>query len=32
MTVDVSFSDEKLHYDIKKEAAKMLALPSGKID
>ena len=32
MTTDDSFSDEKLHYDINEEAAKIFALPSGKID
>ena len=32
MTTDDSFSDEKLYYDINKEAAKIFALPSVKID
>ena len=32
MTIDDKIRDEKLQYDIKKEAAKILALSSGKID
>ena len=32
MTIDDKIRDEKLQYDIKKEAAKMSALLSGKID
>ena len=32
MIIDDKIRDEKLQYDIKKEAAKMLALSSGKID
>ena len=31
MTVDDNIRDEKLQYDIKREAAKMSALSSGKI-
>ena len=32
MTTADKFKDEKLQYDIKREAAKVLALSSGKID
>ena len=32
MTIDDQIIDEKLEYDIKREAAKMSALSSGKID
>ena len=32
MTTDDKIRDEKLQYDIKKEAAKLSALLSGKID
>ena len=32
MTIDDKIRGEKLQYDIKKEAAKILALSSGKID
>ena len=32
MTVDDKIRDEKLQYDINREAAKMSALPSGKVD
>ena len=32
MTIDNKISDEKLRYDINKEATKISALPSGKID
>ena len=32
MTVDDKVRDEKLQYDINREAAKILALLSGKID
>ena len=32
MTVDNKTRDEKLQYDINREAAKTSALPSGKID
>ena len=32
MTVDDKIRDEKLQYDINREAAKILALLSGKID
>ena len=32
MTVDEKIRYEKLQYDIKREAAKISALPSGKID
>ena len=32
MTIDDKIRDEKLQYDIKKKAAKMSALLSGKID
>ena len=32
MKIDDKIRDEKLQYDIKREAAKMLASPSGKID
>ena len=32
MTIDDMIRDEKLQYDINREAAKMSALPSGKID
>ena len=31
MTIDDQIRDEKLQYDINKEAAKISALPSGKI-
>ena len=32
MTIDVTIRDEKLQYDINKEAAKISAFPSGKTD
>ena len=32
MTIDDRIRDEKLQYDIKREAAKILALSCGKID
>ena len=32
MTIDDKIRDEKLKYDIKREAAKISALSSGKID
>ena len=32
MTTDDQISDEKMQYDINREAAKLLALTSGKID
>ena len=32
MTIDDKIRDEKLQYDIKKEATKISALPSGKIN
>ena len=32
MTTEDQVRDEKLQYDFKREAAKILALPSGKID
>ena len=32
MTTDGKIKGEKLQYDINREAAKILALPSGKID
>ena len=32
MTIDDQIRDEKLQYDISREAAKKLALSSGKID
>ena len=32
MTIDNKIEDEKLHHDIYIEAAKISALPSGKID
>ena len=32
MTIDDKIRDEKLQYDIKREAAKKSALSSGKID
>ena len=32
MTIDDKIRDEKLLYDITREAAKISALPSGKID
>ena len=32
MTIDDKFRDEELQYDIKREAAKILGLLSGKID
>ena len=32
MTIDDKIRDEKLQYDIKREAAKTSALSSGKID
>ena len=32
MTIDDKMRDEKLRYDIKREAAKISALSSGKID
>ena len=32
MTIDDKIRDEKLQYDIDRAAAKILALPSGKID
>ena len=32
MTIDNKIRDEKLQYDINREAAKISALPSGKID
>ena len=32
MTIEDHISDEKLQYDINREAAKILALSSGKID
>ena len=32
MTIDDKVRDEKLQYDINREAAKISALPSGKID
>ena len=32
MAIDDKIKDEKLQYDIKREAAKISALPSGKID
>ena len=32
MTIEDQIKDEKLHYDINREAAKISALSSGKID
>ena len=32
MTIDIQIRDEKLQYDINREAAKIPALSSGKID
>ena len=32
MTIDDKIKDEKVQYDINREAAKILALASGKID
>ena len=32
MTIDDQFRDEKLQYDINREATKILTLSSGKID
>ena len=32
MVIDDKIKDEKLQYDINREAAKISALPSGKID
>ena len=32
MTIEDQIRDEKLHYDIKREAAKISFLSSGKID
>ena len=32
MTIEDQIRDEKLQYDINREAAKISALPSGKID
>ena len=32
MTIDDKIKDEKLQYDINREAVKILALPSAKID
>ena len=32
MTIDHQVRDEKLQYDINKEAAKISTIPSGKID
>ena len=32
MSIEDQIRDEKLQYDINKEAAKISALPSGKID
>ena len=32
MTIEDKIRDEKLQYDINREAAKISALPSGKID
>ena len=32
MTIDDNIKDEKLQYDINREAAKILALSPGKID
>ena len=32
MTIDGRIRDEKVQYDVKREAAKKSALPSGKID
>ena len=32
MTIEDQIKDEKLQYDINREAAKILALSSGKID
>ena len=32
MAIDDKIRGEKLHYDINREAAKISALPSGKID
>ena len=32
MTIDDKIWDEKVQYDVNREAAKVLALPSGKID
>ena len=32
MTIDDKIKDEKLHFDINRETAKILALSSGKID
>ena len=32
MTIENQIRDEKLQYDINREAAKISALPSGKID
>ena len=32
MTIDDKIRDEKLHYDINREAAKISALSPGKID
>ena len=32
MAIDDKIKDEKLQYNIKREAAKITALPAGKID
>ena len=32
MTIDDKIKDEKLQFDISREVAKILGLPSGKID
>ena len=32
MTIDAKIPDEKLHYDLKREAAKISAISSRKID
>ena len=32
MTIDIQIRDEKLQYDINREAAKIPALSSGKVD
>ena len=32
MTIDNKTRNEKLHYDVDREASKMLTLSSGKID
>ena len=32
MTIDDKIKDEKVHYDINKEAAKISVISSGKID